>query len=369
MASIIFRRSLLVLVALMAVISLLLGWLLSGASTLSLKDFEQPGSQLFAKTTRDGYEVVTDAWGRQLALTPLGQNPPPGWPLNRVIRTPPRRLVVATGFFDVGLLCDLGFGSSIIGVTKKESEWLIPAIREGLANERIAFLGTDYLLDFEKIHALKPDLIFGPGGRTVNIFDEMPFPSILTYSSDLNDLGIRLKFVDFLGHIFQAPEASERFRRDLRAAFHQVQAIIKDQAPTPVMWGTIFEKRFFVEPGDNWIGQILSQIGGDYLFSHVRGDSTSEVSLESFIERGQRAEVLFLYPPLNARLTDKKDLLALNPLLGRLKPLSGQGRVYLSRTLFYQSFGRLNEIVLEMGALLHPDLFPPREILFFEELL
>ncbi|MDR1084573.1 MAG: ABC transporter substrate-binding protein [Deltaproteobacteria bacterium] len=332
----------------------------------SLKQDTSAG--LFVRLPQKNYTEITDAAGRTLALVPAGSPRPEGFSPVRTIRIPPRRVVAAAGQFDVGLISGLGFGRSVIGVTEKKEKWHLSEIKEGLESGRVTFLGSETALDYERLRTLEPDLILSPGGRAGTFLEQLDWPAIQTYTPKINDLTVRLKFVDLMAAIFQRPEVAASFRQNLTAAVDEIQRKVGSAEPTPVMWVYVGSRNFYVEPGNNWVGEIVSQIGGDYLFSKTLGDSTVPVTTEYFLDQGSRAVVMIVYPFSEQVFPDKKALLKFNSYLQKIEALGTGGRVYAVNSIFYQSFGRLDEIVRELAAILHPEIFANQKLLFFREI-
>jgi iron complex transport system substrate-binding protein len=328
----------------------------------------KPTNQLFSQAEKSGFVEVTDASLRKLALVTRGQKGPLGFAPSALIFVPPERVAAANGQFDAGLISSLGFADSLVGVTLPQDQWQIPAIADRMAAGKIAFLGSETALDYEKLLSLKPDLIISPGFRTGSFLESGNWPYAETYSSQNNDLLTRLKAADFWAAIYRRPEVGRRFREKLARTLMLVSQRLGSQEPAPVMWVYLTDRRFFVEPGNNWVGELAGLSGGRYLFSHIKGDSTIEVTMEHFLEQGRRARVMIIYPPAAASNLSKNSLLALNPVLEKTGPFGSLGRVYAVNPIFYQSFGELEDIVWEMAALNHPELFPEVKSRFFREI-
>ncbi|MDR2460498.1 MAG: ABC transporter substrate-binding protein [Deltaproteobacteria bacterium] len=336
--------------------------------TTRTKDVLVPGKDFYAIIPEEGYLLSLDAVGKRLALIKPGDPSPKGFKPREIVEIPVDRLVVGTGQFDGGLAISLGMAPAIKGVTIPDTAWLDPVIDEGLSDGSIVFLGTDTAMDYERIVALEPDLVFAPNMESMAVFEELNLAAARTYTVLDNSLNARFAFVQWLGVIGGKEAEAAAFKEKVTTTLAELEAKVQGLPEVPTVWALIFEKRVFVEPGQNWVGEVVKMLGGRYVFEDVPGDSTIEVTLERFIESGKEAEVLILYPGMLKYVTCKRDIIRTNSNLATLKPLGPEGRTYLVEPLFYESFGRLDEIATELAAILHPELFPDYKLVFFREL-
>ena len=68
------------------------------------------------------------------------------------------------------------------------------------------------------------------------------------------------------------------------------------------------------------------------------------------------ADYLVTYRSPEAGATSKAAIARINPLVGNIKPLNS-GRVFSPLENYSQSADRLDEIIMEVAAMLHPELF------------
>jgi iron complex transport system substrate-binding protein len=64
----------------------------------------------------------------------------------------------------------------------------------------------------------------------------------------------------------------------------------------------------------------------------------------------------------------KESLLRINPLLEGIRPLTEGGRALAPRPIYSQSADRLDELLTEIAAILHPEAYPGHELKYFVEL-
>ena len=133
------------------------------------------------------------------------------------------------------------------------------------------------------------------------------------------------------------------------------------------MWGDVYEKRVLVEPGNAWVGELVGLARSNYQFDDIFGTSCIEITLERFLYSGQDADILFTYRDINSGATSKEALARMNPLIKDIAPLH-TGRVYSPKPHYTQSGDHLDEILTEIAAILHPDVYPDYPLRYFNEL-
>ena len=321
----------------------------------------------------DSRTELRDSAGRWLTLVPHDAPLPLDCDPRLVLRVPAKR-VVAYGHFTVGALRALGVANEVlVGVTVPESEWagcsadLAQAMQEG----RITWLGDAPRADYERLKRLEPDLVLTWDVASLPLLEDLRIPAVVIASSRFNTLETRMRFAQFLAPLFgKEREAAAWFARVNRTLAGIRARVAAVQERPKVMWGeTHGGKRVIVEPGNSWIGELVELARGDYLFKDVLGPRACclEISLERFLHSGKDADLYFTYQGRSAGVTSKAALARMNPLIRDIRPLT-QGRVYAPTPCYKQSMDRLDDLLTEIAAILHPALYPDRQLRYFEEL-
>lgn len=315
----------------------------------------------------DGYTEVRDGAGRILILVPRGKDVPDGYDSSQVVRIPVKR-VVAYGSFDVAILKALGVVDVLTGVVTKKEDWHIPEVIKGIQENRITFLGSSNAIDFEQMRKAEPELVLTWDMSILPMMDEMEVTCVITTTPVAMCLNARMKFVRFIAPFFQKEKEAKQYFKKVSSALDDIRKVTKDSTYQPrVMWGDIYEKRVLVEPGNAWVGELVELALSDYQFSDVFGKSCIEISLERFLYSGQDADIFFTYRTPKSGATSKAALARANPLLARIKPLK-EGRVYSPLPHYSQSGDKLDEILTDIAAILHPECYPGHELRYFRQL-
>ncbi|WP_310598606.1 ABC transporter substrate-binding protein [Desulfobulbus sp.] len=311
---------------------------------------------------------VRDGAGRILVLIPREAPIPADCAPSQVIRVPVRR-VAAYGYFDIAVLRALGvLEQTLVGVTAPAKRWHLPEIKQGMESGRIVFLGDAASIDYERLKQSRPELVLTWDPSVIPLLDELHIPAVVTTTPTAMCLNTRMRFVQFLAPFFlKEREAAAYFAR-IEAALDDIRARTAGLHPQPkVMWGDIYEKRVMVEPGNAWVGELVGLAQSDYQFKDVFGTACIEITLERFLYSGRDADIFFTYRTGEMGATSKEALAKLNPLIKDIAPLK-RGKVYAPLPHYNQSADRLDEILTEISAILHPEAYPGYRLHYFVEL-
>lgn len=313
---------------------------------------------------------VRDGAGRTLVLIPREAPLPPDVDPKQVVRTPVRR-VAAYGYFDVATLRMLGvLDEVLVGVTVPEKEWAecSPDIARGMREGRIAYLGDASGIDFERLKQMEPDLVLTWDPSSLPLLDDLQIPAVITSTPEATCLNARIRFVQFLAPFFGREKEADVYFSRIDAALKDIRARTAGAGTQPkVMWGDIYEKRVLIEPGNAWVGELVGLAQSSYQFEDVFGTSCIEISVERFLYSGEDADILFTYRTRDSGATSKAAIARSNPLIKDIAPLNS-GKVFAPSPCYIQSMDRLDEILTEISAILHPDRYPGHVLRYFEEL-
>lgn len=315
-----------------------------------------------------GWVEVRDGAGRTFVLIPRGETAPEGYEPEQIVYTPVRRVAVYDSF-DVSILKALGVLEDVlVGVTDKRENWTIPEVAEGMDQGKIVFLGNYNSIDFERLKQSEPEIVLTWDMSIIPMVEEMGAACIITTTPVAMCLNARMHFVNFIAPFFnREKEAKEYFTR-VSDSLDAIRATTRNAKNQPkVMWGDIYEKRVLVEPGNAWVGELVGLAQSDYVFEDVFGMSCIEISLERFLFSGEDAEIFFTYRTPQSGATSKAALARANPMIAGLKPLK-DGKVYSPLPHYTQSGDRLDEILTDIAAIIHPSCYPGHESQFFREL-
>lgn len=316
----------------------------------------------------DGWTEVRDGAGRTLVLIPRNMPAPDGYEPRQIVRVPVKR-VAAYGAFDVATLKTLGvLQDTLVAVTTKFDDWTVPEVIDGMKQGNIVYIGDYNSVDFERLKAQEPELVLTWDASIIPMMDEMGVACVITSTPVAMCLHARMRYVSFLAPFFNREQEAEAYFSRVSLALDSIREKTRHAGPEPkVMWGDIYEKRVLVEPGNAWVGELVGLAQSDYLFDDVYGKSCIEISLERFLYSGEDADIFFTYRTEKTGATSKAAIAKINPMLANVKPLK-DGKVYAPLAKYSQSGDKLDEILTDIAAILHPECYSGHQLRYFREL-
>lgn len=339
------------------------------SKTKNVEDLSFMSIGSFAVSHQDNGTIrVRDGAGRQLLLVPRSMPVPEDTDPSLVVRIPVTR-IAAYSYFDISIIKALGvLEETLVGVTNKREDWVMPEVAQGMDEGRIAFLGTYSAIDFERIRQIQPELVLTWDMSIIPMLEEMNIPCVITTTPVAMCLSARMKFVRFLAPFFNKEQQAQDYFKKVSDALEQIRINTAVAGRKPkVMWGDVYEKRVLVEPGNSWVGELVELALSDYQFEDVFGKACIEISLERFLYSGKDADIFFTYRTPENGATSKAALARANPILAGIKPLE-DGKVYSPLPHYSQSGHKLDEVLTDIAAILHPELYSGYQMSYFREL-
>ena len=223
------------------------------------------------KALDGGSKEVRDGQGRRLVLVPRGQQPPDGYRKEQIVQIPVRR-VVAYSTQEVSMLRALGVLDVLVGVTTRKCDWTVQEVVRGMDEGRIAYLGDSTAVDFERLRATRPEVVFTWDQSAIPMLESMGVPTVITYTGSAMDLETRVRFINFLAPFFGKEQEANRFVESVLETIADIRERTAGVKHRPkVIWGDVYEKRVLVEPGNSWVAEMVKLAGGDYLFEDIGG--------------------------------------------------------------------------------------------------
>jgi len=182
--------------------------------------------------------TVTDQMGRRVAVP---------FPPQRIVSLVPSQ---------TELLFDLGLGSKVVGLTKF-------CIHPAQARSGSTVVGGTKNFDFEKIAALKPDLIIGNKEENYQAGIEQLAASYPVWMSDINTLAEALDMIRRVGLIVGVKEKASSLAAAIEASF---AALAPATAPVSVAY-FIWRKPYMVAAQGTFIDDMLHRAGFSNAFA------------------------------------------------------------------------------------------------------
>lgn len=139
-----------------------------------------------------------------------------------------------------------------------------------------------------------------------------------------------------------------------------------------VLLGAPWEDVWYVSPANSYIGKLIEDAGGNYIYSDMTGANSVPLSVESVFRRAADAGIWI--NPGSAGSLDQ--ITAADPRMASL-PLFSKGQVWNNRKRITEAGGndywesavvRPDLLLKDLVSILHPELLPGYEQLYYKRL-
>jgi iron complex transport system substrate-binding protein len=244
-------------------------------------------------------------------------------------------------------------------------------------NGKITDLGTDGSMNLELLIGLQPDAViaFDMGGEsaTLDKVAEAGIPVI--YNGDFLEstpLG-RAEWIKFFGALLNEETKADSIFNSIQSAYVRLTEMTADVRKRPtVLTGVVYGDKWFMPGGKNSAALFYKHAGADYLWAY---DSTSgwlELSYEAVFDQAQQADFW-----IGTASFDSKDALVVGD--HRYKDFAPfrADKVYNytkkkgpngGYDYFESAYARPDLVLADLIKILHPDLFPHYQTVYYEQL-
>lgn len=170
---------------------------------------------------------------------------------------PPQR-VVSLVPSQTELLFDLGLDARVVGVTKF-------CIHPAEARQSATVIGGTKNFDFEKIDALRPDLIIGNKEENYQAGIEQLAEKYPVWMSDISTLADSLSMIRRVGLLTGRKDAAEAMSTEIAGSFAALPSVAE---PVPAAY-FIWRRPYMVAAGGTFIDDMLARAGFRNVFSHL----------------------------------------------------------------------------------------------------
>ena len=317
-----------------------------------------------------GCKIATDSKSVKFLLVPEGQQRPSGYDDLTMITTPIKHAVFMSTT-QVCCLRPIDALGVVAGVSTDRDSWYIDAIKQGIDAGTVQVIGTDMgEPDYEKIVALTPDVIFtytesGPDSEKMYAkFKELGIPAFVENSWLEKDPMGRMELIKLMG-VFanKDAEAAAYFEQAEAKVASVVDTVAKASSKPNVVYGmTMDGKTWYMAGGTAYTSKEVEMAGGANVFAELDG-GTSQVTAEEVYARAKDADV-WIFSSLTTYFQGMDKLIASSPPLAQTKPVT-TGNVWLYLPDYWQTVDLTDEIIADLAAILHPDLFPDYTVKHF----
>ncbi len=292
------------------------------------------------------------------------------------IRTPVRR-VITMSTTHVAMITGLGEGASIKGASGTPFIFN-REIRERCDSGLVADVGYGQGLNYELVVALEPDVVFLYGVEG----------NVTTLAGKLSELGIKVvycaeylekdplgkaEWIRFFASFYGREQEAEYFFQRVDSNYTALKSITAKEVIKPeVMIGLPWKDTWYVAGGQSFASRLISDAGGQYLWSDNPSDEAVPLDLESVFSKAINADI-WINPGVAQSLGE---LLAFDERFAEL-PVLKQGNIFNNNARmspgggndYWESATLRPDLILDdLISVFHPQLMRDHSMFYYRKL-
>lgn len=288
----------------------------------------------------------------------------------------PVKKVIVTSTTHIPALESLGVENTLVGFpsTRYISSEKTRAL---IANGKIRDLGSNQGLNTEVILDLQPDVIvgFSVDGDLKTYKNLEKSGQKIIFNGDWTEktpLG-KAEWIKFFGALYDLDAKADQLFASIEKEYNSVLTVAKKTKSQPsILAGAVYEDQWFLPQGDSWAAYFLKEANGNYLWHDSKGTGSLALSFESVFEKAQNAD--FWIGP--GQFTSIQEILDNNPNYIHFKAVKNK-EIYSFSTkkgatggiIYYEQAQNRPDLVLkDIVKILHPEVLPNHQLVFFEKL-
>jgi iron complex transport system substrate-binding protein len=293
-----------------------------------------------------------------------------------VIKTPVKK-VVTMSTTHIGIISALGESGSIAGISGKEFV-RDSIVRRSVEEKKCFDVGYAPNLDFERILAIKPDVVFLYGLEA----------SVLSVASRLNEAGIvsvlvseyledhplgKAEWIKFFAAFYGKDDEGRRIFNTVQKHYIQLCDSVKSVSHKPaILAGIPWKDTWFLPGGKSFSARFIVDAGGNYLWKDDKSKEFIALDLESVFHRAIDAEIWIN----TGTVESKNELISRDNRFGGIKALkldslynnnarlsTGGGNDYWESGVVYPDI-----ILHDLIEIFHPGLLAKHELYYYRKL-
>lgn len=343
---------------------------------------ESRAASRFAIERKEGYTILTvrDPWqntkGTELTwcLLPEDSAVPADFCEEQVIRVPVRRMICMS-VTHLAMLRALDATDVLVGISGPRLVY-DSLIFKAIAGGRLPDVGYEGSLDNELIFNLKPDLLmaYGVAAPAAGQTERLRATGVkILYNADyLEDHPLaRCEWIKLFGLLTGKEAMADSIFSAVSEAYAELTDLVSDSARDrpKVLLGAPWEDIWYVSPGNSYMGRLIEDAGGNYIFRDLSRPNSVPYSVEAVFEQASGAEV-WLNPGTAVSLDD---ISAADHRLAGLPVFKG-GNVWNNRKRTTPGGGndywetgvtRPDLLLSDIISILHPELLPQHRQMYY----
>jgi iron complex transport system substrate-binding protein len=252
------------------------------------------------------------------------------------------------------------------------------SIFQAVQDGRLTEVGYGETLDKEQLLVLGIDLLVTVGwpnspNKNQEMLDQLGLPMLVFSDWQESTLLGRAEWVKVVAALTGKSEMADIKFNEIASTYDSLKALTANiQDPPKIVCNLPYKGSWYVPGGNSYMSHLLSDAGGKYLWSDDKGSGGLQLGFEAVYAKGMDAE--FLINPDIAHSI--QDILDKDERLVDFKSMK-LGNVYnsINRTARNQAndywesgIVRPHLILADMIHILHPNLLPKHELVYYQKI-
>ena len=310
-------------------------------------------------------------------LVKRGSELPAGLDSGAVIFVPLKK-IICMSTTHLAMISAIGEGKSIVGVSGTNFIYS-PELNKNVERGFIADVGYEANLNKELILKISPDLImiYGIGSESAGYMGkikELGTKIIINADYLETDPLSRAEWIKLFGALYCKESLADSIYKSEVAEYDKLKSYI-DQNTTnkpKVLLGLPFKDTWYISPGNSFIGKLISDAGGDYLWMNTNSSMSMPYGIESVYLQGMKADFWLNIGSVTSKneISNVDQRLDDLPCFKKDDLFNNNKRVTENGGNDFWESGSLHPHLLlkDIATILHPEIFSEHELTFYRKI-
>jgi len=310
-------------------------------------------------------------------LVKRGSELPAGLDSGAVIFVPLKK-IICMSTTHLAMISAIGEGKSIVGVSGTNFIYS-PELNKNVERGFIADVGYEANLNKELILKISPDLImiYGIGSESAGYMGkikELGTKIIINADYLETDPLSRAEWIKLFGALYCKESLADSIYKSEVAEYDKLKSYI-DQNTTnkpKVLLGLPFKDTWYISPGNSFIGKLISDAGGDYLWMNTKSSMSMPYGIESVYLQGMKADFWLNIGSVTSKneISNVDQRLDDLPCFKKDDLFNNNKRVTENGGNDFWESGSLHPHLLlkDIATILHPEIFSEHELTFYRKI-
>jgi iron complex transport system substrate-binding protein len=293
-----------------------------------------------------------------------------------VIRIPVRR-IVCMSTTHIAMLRALGATDAIVGISGTDLLF-DTLLRKDVKSGMIPDVGYENNLDREMVVSLRPDLLMayniGAPSEYMRKLESMGVK--VMYDADYLEQHplTRCGWIRVFGALTGREEKADSILSAVTSRYRELAEKVNNSSSErpDILLGAPWEDSWYISPSNSYIGRLINDAGGHYLFDDITAPNSVPYSVEAVFRRAADAD-LWLNPGAAGTLAE---IGAADRRLAQL-PVYREGRVWNNRKRMTPTGGNdywesavvhPDVLLQDLVSIIHPELLPGYDQFYYKKL-